>query len=154
MVHWSFILDQGRLLSNHFCKALLKLSPSKFCHGTQSSADAPIVPLLWKSPAMLSSSKNNAYLGKTNLTCFTKLIAVQPSMAKYEWTMYQIKSVLLYLFSVLRNFESNRGFLLRNSIELILKTWKKLISTCFTKIIAEQSSVIQYAWPMYHMKEK
>ena len=28
---------------------------------------------------------------KPILTCFTKLIAVQPSMAKYEWTMYQIK---------------------------------------------------------------
>ena len=24
----------------------------------------------------------------------------------------------------------------------------------FYKMIAEQSSVIQYAWPMYHMKEK
>ena len=47
------------------------------------------------------------------------------------------------LFSVVRNFESNRGFLLRNSIELILKTWKKLILTCLKKIIAEQSSVIQ-----------
>ena len=50
-------------------------------------------------------------------------------------------------FSVLINFESNRGFLLRNSIELTLKTWKNIISTCFTKMIAEQSSVIQYAWP-------
>ena len=28
---------------------------------------------------------------KTILTCFTKLIAVQPSMAEYEWTMYQMK---------------------------------------------------------------
>ena len=31
------------------------------------------------------------------------------------------------------------GFLLRNSIELILRTWKKLMLTCFTKMIAEQS---------------
>ena len=115
---------------------MLKLSPSKFCHCTQSSVDAPIVALLWKLPQMLSCSTNNAYLDKTNLTSFTKMIAVQPSMAKYEWTMYQIKvdllcyhalkSVLLYLFSILRNFESNPDFLLRNSIELILKNWKKL----------------------------
>ena len=31
---------------------------------------------------------------------------------------------------------------------------EKVILTCFTKIIAEQSSVIQYAWPMCHMKEE
>ena len=44
------------------------------------------------------------------------------------------------------NFESNRGFLFRNSIELTLKTWReKIILTCFTKIIAKQSFVIQYA---------
>ena len=43
----------------------------------------------------------------------------------------------------LRNFESNPGFLLRNSIELILKTWKKVILTCLTKIITDQSSVSQ-----------
>ena len=89
-----------------------KLSPSKFCHCTQSSADAPIVALLWKSPVMLSCSTNNAYLDKNQFEMFyQKISAVQP--------------VLLYLFSILRNFESNRGFLLRNSIELILKTWKQ-----------------------------
>ena len=65
---------------------------------------------------------------------------------KEKWICYHVlKSVLLYmyLFSILRNFESNRGFLLCNSIELhiILKTWEILILTCFTKIIAEQSSV-------------
>ena len=36
--------------------------------------------------------------------------------------------------SFLRNFGSNLGFHLRNSIEFILKTWKRLILTCFTKI--------------------
>ena len=70
--------------------------------------------------------------------------------------MYILKSVLLYLFSILRNFQSNRGFLLRNSIELILKTWICLIIilTCFTRMIAEQSSVIQYACPMYHNERR
>ena len=35
-------------------------------------------------------------------------------------------TVLLYLLSILRNLESNPGFLLRNSIKLlILKTWNK-----------------------------
>ena len=47
------------------------------------------------------------------------LIAVQPSMAEYEWTMYQMKKKKLcyhalksYLFPILRNLESNPGFLL------------------------------------------
>ena len=61
---------------------------------------------------------------------------------------------MLYLLFFWRNIESNWGLLLRNSIELILKTWKILILTFFTKTIAEQSSVIQYEWPIYHMKEK
>ena len=90
MVHWSFILGQGWLLSNYFCKACQNYS-SKVCHSTQSSADALIVSLLWKLPPMPSCSTNNANLDKPILTCFTKLIAVQPSMAEYEWTLYQIK---------------------------------------------------------------
>ena len=34
------------------------------------------------------------------------------------------------------------------------KTWMKRVFTCFTKIIAEQPSLIQYERPMYHIKEK
>ena len=38
----------------------------------------------------------------------------------------------------MRNFESNRGFLLRNSIELILKNLEKnIIVTCFTKLLLD-----------------
>ena len=50
----------------------------------------------------------------------------------------------VFAFSILRNSESNPGFLLCNSSSYLLKTWKKVILTCFTKTIAEQSSVIQY----------
>ena len=87
-----------------------KLSSSKFCHSTQISADAliSIVVLLWKLPQMPSSAQTTPTWTKPILTCFTKVIAVQPSMAEYEWTMYQIKedyscyhalkSVLLYFF--------------------------------------------------------
>ena len=31
---------------------------------------------------------------------------------------------------------------------------KKVILTCLTKLIADQSSVSQYAWSMCHMKEE
>ena len=34
------------------------------------------------------------------------------------------------------------------------KLREKIILTCFTKMIAKQSSVIQYAWRMCHMKEE
>ena len=68
-----------------------KLSLSKFCHSTQCSADALTVALLWKLPQMPSCSANNANLDENKFDMFTKLIAVQPSMAKYEWTMHQMK---------------------------------------------------------------
>ena len=42
-------------------------------------------------------------------------------------------SFVISFFLVLRNFESNRGFLLRNSIELILKTWRKNYFDMFYK---------------------
>ena len=63
------------------------------------------------------------------------MIAVQPSMAEYEWTMYQIKVDFMLSCTEISfgisffNFEKfgvNPGFLLRNSIKLsLLKTWKK-----------------------------
>ena len=71
MVHWSFILGQGWLLNFVFVKHV-KLSSSKFCHSTQSSADALIVALLWKIPQMPSCCTNNANLDKTNFDMFYK----------------------------------------------------------------------------------
>ena len=54
-----------------------------------------------------------------------------------KWICYHVlKSVLLYLFSILRNFESNRGYLLRNSIELMLKTWKNELRHVLQKILS------------------
>ena len=55
------------------------------------SVDAWIVALLWKLPQMPSCSANNTNVDKTNFDMFTNMIAVQPSMAEYEWTMYQIE---------------------------------------------------------------
>ena len=83
-------------------------------------------------------------------------------MAKYEWTMYQIQVRLIMLSCTEISFvisfsqfweiwSQTLGFLLRNSIKPLSQNLeKKVILTCFTKIIAEQSSVIQYAWPMCH----
>ena len=67
-------------------------------------------------------------------------------------------AVFSYIFFQFWEILSQTGvsLILRNSIELLLKTLGEEIFflTCFTKIIAEQLFVIQYAWPMYHMKEK
>ena len=72
MVCWSFILGQGWLLSNNFFFIMSKLSSSKFCQGTQSSADESIVALLWKLPQMQSCSTNNANLENTNFDTLYK----------------------------------------------------------------------------------
>ena len=42
-------------------------------------------------PSMLWCSTNNAYFDKPIWQVLQNIIAVQPSVAKYEWTMYQIK---------------------------------------------------------------
>ena len=75
MVHWSFILGQGWLLSNHFCKACQNcLHPSfEFVQcSTQCRADAWNVALLWKLPQRPSCSAN-ANLDKNNFDMFNKI---------------------------------------------------------------------------------
>ena len=73
MVHWSFILGQGWLLSNHICKACQNcLRPSIVIVIVHKAVlDGLIVALLWKLPQMPSCSTNNASLDKPILTCFT-----------------------------------------------------------------------------------
>ena len=86
-------------------------------------------------------------------------------MAKYEWTMYQIKGRLImlscieisfatYLFSIVEKFWVKPGFpftqLNRANTQNLEK---KIILTCFTKIIADQSSsMAKYEWTMYQIK--
>ena len=47
-------------------------------------------------------------------------------------------------FSIWEIFSQTRVSFYATQSSYLLKTWKKVILTCFTKIIAEQSSVIQY----------
>ena len=44
-----------------------------------------------KAPANAIMQRKQRNLDKNNLDMFSKLIAAQPSMAEYEWTMYQMK---------------------------------------------------------------
>ena len=138
-----------------------KLSSSKFWHSEHKAVRMHYCCFVVKAPA--NAIMHQKPKTKPILTYFTKCIAVQPSMAEYEWTIYQIKvdycyhtlkSVLLYSPppSILTNLKSNLGSFYAIQSSYLLKTWKKVILTCFTKIIAEQSSVIQYAWPMCHNK--
>ena len=115
---FSFIWYSGRSYwVRDGCSAIIFVKNVKivFVHvlscSTECSKDAWIVALLGKLPQMPSwchhAAQTTPTWTKTILTCFTKLIAVQPSMAEYKWTMYQmkeelryhaLKSVLLYLF--------------------------------------------------------
>ena len=123
-------LGQGWLLSNNFCKACQNcLRPSfefvQFDECTQCSADAWIVALLWKltqMPSCIHAAQTTRTWTKTILACFTKLIAVQPSMAEYERTVGPIPndSIMIMLSCteissffpppIWRNLESNPGF--------------------------------------------
>ena len=60
MVHWSFAMSQGWLLSNHFCKA-------------RQNCLRPSFALLWKLPQMPSCRANNANLDKNNFDMFYKI---------------------------------------------------------------------------------
>ena len=81
MVHWSFILGQGWLLSSHFCKACQNCLHPSFA-----------LLLCCESSLNAIMQRKQCQIGQnTILTCFTNLIAVQPSMTKYEWTLYQMK---------------------------------------------------------------
>ena len=74
-------------------------------------------------------------------------------MAKYEWKMYQIKvrlimlscteiSFIIFFFQFWEIWSQTRVSFYTTQSSYLLKTLKKVILTCFTKIIAEQSSVI------------
>ena len=69
-VDWSFILGQGWLLSNHFCKACQNYTKA-----------------VRKAPANAIMQHKQRQLGQNQLNfdmLNTKFIAVQPSMAEYE----------------------------------------------------------------------
>ena len=135
MTYWSFKLGQGWLLRNHFCKPCQ--SSSKFWHCAQWGADAWNVALLWKLPQVSSCSRcalKQRQLGQKQFWhVFTKLIAVQSSMTKYEWTMNQLKvewlryhalkSVLLYLFSIWENWSQTRVFFYAHCILSVKEIW-------------------------------
>ena len=81
------------------------------------SADAWIVSLFWKLPQMPSCSANNADMDKNNFEMFYKIDCCAAIHGRI-WinnvpneSRIIMKSVLLYLFSILRNLESNPGFL-------------------------------------------
>ena len=51
MVHWSFILGQGWLLSNNFCKACQNCLYPSFCHSTQKQCGCIHCCSVVKAPA-------------------------------------------------------------------------------------------------------
>ena len=101
-----------------------KLSSSKFCHSTQSSADALIVALLWKLLQMPLCSNNNANLDKTNFDIFYKnycwaVICYPIGMTNVSYERgilvpayyHSLILVLWFFFSFFRDLKLNMGFL-------------------------------------------
>ena len=144
-----------------FVFSMSKLSSSKFCHSTQSSADALIVALLWKLPQMPSCSTNNANLDKTNFDMFYKIDCcaaihgqiMTEQCTKLKKTNYAIMRWICFVISVF-NFEKfwvKPGFY---HAAQTTPTWTKPILTCFTKLIAVQPYMYmaEYEWTMYQIK--
>ena len=136
MVHWSFILGKGWLLSNNFCKACQNCLHLSFVI-VHKAVRTHLLLLCESPPQCYHAAQTTPTWTKPIWHVLQKIIAVHshpwPNMnelcTKLKWTNYVIMywNQLCYIFfQFLRNFESNRGFLLRNSIKLILKTWKNL----------------------------
>ena len=134
MTHWSRILANRRLLSNHFCKACQNCLHLSFvivhkavrlhllllcCESSRKCYHAAQTTPTWTKPSW--------HVLQKLLLCSHPWPNMNELCTKLKFTNYTIMrwNQFCYLFSILRNFESNPGFLLRNSIELILKTWKK-----------------------------
>ena len=133
MVHWSFILGQ-RWLSQY----------TKQCRCINCC-------FVGKAPANVIMQHKQCQLGQ-NQFCYVlpNLLLCShpwPNMnkrcikLKYRLIMLSCTKIsfVITFFSILINLESNPGFLLRNSIKLLTQNLEKVILTCFTKIIAEQS---------------
>ena len=87
MVHWSFILGEGWLLSNINCKACQNcLRPSfVIVHNTERTWRMQYYFVVVRALANAITRRKQGQLGqKTVLTCFTNLTVVQLSMAEYE----------------------------------------------------------------------
>ena len=84
MVHWSFILGQELLLTNHFCKACQNCLHPSFVIVQKAVRMHSLLLCCESSRKCHHAAQAMPTWTKPILTCFTKLIAVQPSMAKYE----------------------------------------------------------------------
>ena len=87
VVYWSFILDQGWLLSNNFCKACQNCLHPIFVRVRKAVRMHQLLLCCESSRKCHHAAQTTPTWTKPILTSFTKLIAVQPSMAEYEWTI-------------------------------------------------------------------
>ena len=135
MTHWSRILANRWLLSNNLCKACQNYLHPSFvfvhkavrmhllllcCESSRKCYHAAQTMPTWTKPIW--------HVLQKLLLCSYPWPNMNELCTKLKLTNYAIMrwNQFCYIcFLILRNFESNPGFLLRNSIELILKTWGK-----------------------------
>ena len=112
VVHWSFILGQGWLLSsNHFCKACQNCLRPSFVIVHKAGADAFIVALLWKLPQIPICSTNYATLDKNNFDVLYKFIVVQPSGQIWTNNIPNKSRIILLSYTELNFIISVFGFI-------------------------------------------
>ena len=131
MVHWSFILGQGWLLSSsHFRRACQNcLHPSFVIIHKAVRMHYLLLCCESSRKCHHAAQRTTPTWTKQILTCFTRLIAAQPSMAEYERKCTKLSrlimlscteiSFVISFFQFFRNLESNPSFLLRNWIKLL-----------------------------------
>ena len=95
LVHCSFIFGHGWLHSNKFCKTC----QNWFCPSWRCLCCMMAYAGAFTTKQQLMHPQCFVYYDKTwmktVLTCFTKMIAEQPSLTQYERPMYHMKEKLI-----------------------------------------------------------
>ena len=129
MVDWSFILGQAWLLSNYFLFSMSKLSSSKFCHvvhcytmqcGYMNCCFVvkALANAIMQCKQRQLTQKQFRHVLQNWLLCSHPWPNINEQCTKWKQNNYAImhwNQFCQYLFSILRNFESNLGFLFLNS---------------------------------------
>ena len=112
MINVLLILGQGWLLSHHICKTC----QNYLCPSSQCSAEAWIVALFVKALANAIMQCRQLQLGQKQFWHVLQhwLLCSHPCTWKYYYAIMHWNQ-FCYIFLILRNLESNLGFLFLNS---------------------------------------
>ena len=155
MTHWSRILANRRLLSNHFCKACQNCLHPSFvivhkavrlhllllcCESSRKCYHAAQTTPTWTKPSW--------HVLQKLLLCSHPWPNMNELCTKLKFTNYTIMRWNQFRYICFQFWEilsQTRVFFYATQSSWYSKLGKKVIWTCLTKMIADQSSVSQYA---------